>query len=106
MEELNDIHLDALIDHLNRNVTISLDIHAQFKTVKSKRKEHEPWYTNELAELKHKARRMENTWHKYCEEHEWKVYKLEHNYYNFKLKCTKREFMTVFWTARTIQAGQ
>ena len=43
MEELNDKHLDELIDHMNRNVTKSLDIHATLKTVKIKSKEHLPW---------------------------------------------------------------
>ena len=50
-EELNDNHLDELIDRLSRNVTKSLDIHTPLKTVKIKSKEHQPWYTNELAEL-------------------------------------------------------
>ena len=63
-------------------------------TVKIKSKECPSWCTSELAELKHKVRRMENTWHKYCEEHQWKAYQLEHNHDNFKLKCAKREFMT------------
>ena len=73
--ELNYNHLGELIDHLNRNVSKSLDIHVPLKTVKLKSKECQPSYTNELVELKHKVRRMENTWHKYPEEHQQKAYK-------------------------------
>ena len=101
IEELNDNHLDKQIDHWNRNVTKSQDIHAPLKTVKIKNKEYQPWYTNELAEWK-QVRRVENSWLKYHEEHQWKAYKVEGNYYNFKLKCAKTEFMIAFWTANRI----
>ena len=36
IEELNDNHHNGLIDHLNRNVSKSLDIHTPLRTFKLK----------------------------------------------------------------------
>ena len=84
-----DCSLDDLLSLYDSKIRKALDKHAPTKIVKSKIKERQPWYTDELVALKRKLRNRARIWIKYRENPQLDAFKEVQHEYNSEIRKAK-----------------
>ena len=86
---LDSENLEEILSLLKLCVSMSVDKHAQEKLLKMLFRDSQPWFNQELQDLKRLVCNREMIWHKYKKDHQWCAYKDHHWKYTEFLRMTR-----------------
>ena len=86
---LDSENLEEILSLFKLCASLSVNKHAPEKLLKMLLRDSQPWFNQELQDLKRLVHNRERIWCKYKQDHQWCAYKEHHRKYTKLLRMTR-----------------